>query len=360
MKPTEGTDGGIDTETVSDGGTSPNPSDGPDPVDETTIFTQLSDVSEPTVSERLSEWFDRHVYAPGVVFATDWRAVIGSLLLIGFLLVGTLGLYVVPKPTVMEGPIFVQPFTTWEYPLGTGVMGKSILGQVVHATPAMLKMIAAGALLSVSVGTVIGTVAGYRGGLSDSILMIVTDVVLTIPGLALVIVLASIYQPEDPFVVGLILGIDNWPRLARTIRSQVLSIREEAFTESSRIMGLSELTILRKDVISNLMPYISVNFANSARKVIFESVGLYFLGILPFTTLNWGVMMNEAYNGANLTNPEELHWLLVPMALLILVSLGFILLAQGLDRVFNVRLRARHENTASASRHGREHGGESA
>ena len=173
--------------------------------------------------------------------------------------------------------------------------------------------------------------------------MTVTDVVLTIPGIALVIVLASIYQPESPLVVGLILGIDNWPKLARTVRSQVLSIREEAFTEASRIMGLSELHILRKDVVSNLMPYISVNFATSARKIIFESVGLYFLGILPRSNLNWGLMMNDAYNQANLTNPDQIHWLLVPMALIILISLGFILLAQGLDRVFNVRLRARHE-----------------
>lgn len=343
MKPTDGADGG---KPRSDGGT--NSPDGPSPIDEATLFTQLSDVPEPTTAERLSEWFNRHVYAPGVVFFSDWRAVTGAVILTGFLLMGTVGVYVVPEPRVMEGPIFVMPFTNWDYPLGTGVMGKSILGQVVHATPAMLKMITAGALLSVSLGTVIGTVAGYRGGLSDSILMTVTDVVLTIPGLALVIVLASIYQPEDPFIVGLILGIDNWPRLARTIRSQVLSIREEAFTESSRIMGLSELTILRKDLISNLMPYISVNFANSSRKVIFESVGLYFLSILPFTTLNWGVMMNEAYNGANLTRPEELHWLLIPMVLIILVSLGFILLAQGLDRVFNVRLRARHENAAGS------------
>nr|WP_227378667.1 ABC transporter permease [Haladaptatus halobius] len=342
MKPT---DDAADSTARADGGTSSR-SGGAGGIDET-IFTQMSNVPEPTAREKVERAFERHVYAPGAVLLNDWRALVGATILLGFVVMGTVGVYLVPEPTVMEGPIFVPPFTDWKYPLGTGVMGQSIFKQVVHAAPAMLQMITAGALLSVALGTTIGTVAGYRGGRTDQTLMTVTDTVLTIPGLVLVIVLATIYQPEDPFVVGLILGIDNWPRLARTIRSQVLSIREEAFTEASRIMGLSELHILRRDVISNLMPYISVNFANSARRIIFESVALYFLRILPTSQLNWGVMMADAYTGANLTNPNQIHWLLVPMALLILVSLGFILLAQGLDRVFNVRLRARHEGSAS-------------
>ncbi len=355
MKPTEGNDAETpraddsprtaDESARTDGGT--NRRSGSTPMDES-IFTQTSNVPELTPREKARRSFERHVYAPIAVLLDDWRALVGSLILLGFVLMGLIavapfGIVLVEKATVMEGPIFLSPFQDWAYPLGTGVMGKSIFKQVVHATPAMLEMVIAGALFSVCLGTLIGTVAGYRGGRTDSALMTLTDVVLTIPGIALVIVLASIYQPERPFVVGLILGIDNWPTLARTVRSQVLSIREEAFTEASRIMGLSEFHILRKDVVSNLMPYISVNFATSARKIIFESVALYFLGILPRSNLNWGLMMNDAYNQANLTNPDQIHWLLVPMALIILISLGFILLAQGLDRVFNVRLRARHE-----------------
>ncbi|KTG11469.1 ABC transporter permease [Haloprofundus marisrubri] len=310
------------------------------------LFTRTSDVPALTRKEKLVRTVDRSLYAPLAVIVRDWRGLIGGTIIALFVFFGTIGTSLVDKPTMMEGPIFLSPFTNWEYPLGTGVMGQDILEQVIHATPAMLQMVLAGALLSVTLGTLIGTVAGYRGGTTDKVLMMATDVVLTIPGLALIIVLASIYQPESPIVVGLILGIDNWPKLARTIRSQVLSIREESYTEASRIMGLSQFHILRKDVISNLMPYISVNFANSARLIIFESVGLYFLGILPFTTLNWGVMMNEAYAGADLTSMQEIHWLLVPMALIMIVSLGFILFAQALDRIFNVRLRARHEKTA--------------
>jgi peptide/nickel transport system permease protein len=354
VKPTDNTD---DTDGTGDSSTDDTRTDG-GAIDES-VFTQMADVSEPTTREKVAYVFDRHIRAPGAVLVNDWRALIGLTVLSLFVLTGIIawvsasswwifeGVVIVETPTMMEGPIFVQPFESLTYPLGTGGFGKSLFEQVIHATPAMIKMIVAGALLSVTVGTLIGTIAGYRAGTIDTVLMTVTDVVLTIPGIALVIVLAAIYQPRDPFVVGLILGIDNWPRLARTIRSQVLSLREEAFTEASRIMGLSQLTIIRKDMISNLMPYISINFANSSRSIIFESVALYFLGILPFTTLNWGVMLNEAYESADLTNLAQIHWLLVPLGAILLASLGFILFAQGLDRVFNVRLRARHESTTA-------------
>ena len=323
------------------------------------VFTRTSDVPTLTRREKTRRAFDRRMYAPMAVLVRDWRALVGGFILATFLLTGVVawvsssnwwlleGVVLVETPTVMEGPIFTPPFQDLAYPLGTGVMGKSIFKQLVHAAPAMIQMIAAGALLSVIVGTIIGTVAGYRGGTIDKTLMSFTDVVLTIPSIALVIVLAAIFDPRHPITVGLILGIDNWPRLARTVRSEVLSVREEAFTEASRIMGLSQFTILRKDIVSNLMPYISINFANGARIIIFESVALYFLNILSFTTLNWGVMMNEAYNGADLTNMSQLHWLFMPMITIAIVSLGFILFAQGLDRIFNVRLRARHESTTT-------------
>ena len=319
--------------------------DGGSPIDRD-IFTRTADVEEPSAVKRFVRAVDAYVYAPLAVAAEDVRTLIGGTILLVFVLMATVGVTVVSAPTVMEGPLFLPPFQNWKYPLGTGGMGKDLFAQIVHAAPAMLKMILSGALFSVIVGTFIGAVAGYKGGTIDRVLMSLSDVVLTIPGLALVIVLAAIYPPESPYLVGLILGIDNWPRLSRTIRSQVLSIREEAFTEASRIMGLSQIRLLRKDVVSNLMPYISINFANSSRRIIFESVGLYFLGILPFTSLNWGVMLNEAYENISLTNPDRLYVMLVPMIVIIIISLGFMLLAQGLDRVFNVRLRARHAKTA--------------
>jgi peptide/nickel transport system permease protein len=89
-----------------------------------------------------------------------------------------------------------------------------------------------------------------------------------------------------------------------------------------------------------------MNFVQQARAVIFGSVGLYFLGVLPYTSTNWGVMMNAAVNRAGATSSMmAFHWLLVPMLTIIVLALGLTLLAQGADRIFNPRVRARHAET---------------
>jgi peptide/nickel transport system permease protein len=330
------------------------------------LFTRTAaEDIERSPRERFQRWFDAYLYAPLAVAWEDNRTRIGAGVILYFILQGTIGVMLVNKPEAFEHDTYLSPFhSNWltfgdsifgvsvpfwpvfSAPLGTEVTGKSIFEMIVHATPAMFKMIIAGAVFSVFVAVLIGTLSGFKGGKTDQILMGFTDVVLTIPGLALILVIAAIFPPKNPYLVGLILGIDNWPGLARTIRSQVLSIREESFVEADRVMGASTATILRKDFVSQLMPYISINFASSARRIIFESVGLYFLGILPFTTQNWGVIMNLAFNKSNLSNMSQIHWLVVPMVEIGLLSFGIILFSQGLDRVFNVRLRARHAKKA--------------
>lgn len=306
------------------------------------LFDRTSRVSARDRRERFVDGFHDHVVTPLAIISEDVRGVVGLSILTGIVLVGTVGVVVVPEPTTMEAPLWVPPFQSLQYPLGTAVLGQQIGRQIVHATPAMLKMIVSGALLSMVIGTVVGTLAGYKAGLWDYVLMMVSDTMMTIPALALVVVLAAVYTPSDPFVVGLILGINNWPGLARTVRSEVLSMREEDVIEAARVMGLSDRRIVRKHVIRSLMPYISINFANSSRRIIFEAVGLYFLGILGTSTSNWGIMMQNAYGNADLTDVSQLHWLVFPMLMIVLLVLGLIMTAQSLDRLWNVRLRARH------------------
>ena len=208
-------------------------------------------------------------------------------------------------------------------------------------------MIASGAVFTVCLGTLLGTLAGYKGGTVDSVLMVVTDIMMTIPGLPLTIVLASALDIKgSPVVIGVLITVNAWAGLARAIRSQVLTLRDAEYVEASRIMGMSTPTIISGDIIPNLMPYITMNFVQQARAVIFGSVGLYFLGVLPYNSVNWGVMMNAAVNRAGATSsPAAFHWLLVPMLTIIVLALGLTLLAQGADRVFNPRVRARHAET---------------
>ena len=317
------------------------------------VFELVADSSAdpPTTGERLSRMFYEYVIVTGKIIISDIRTVIGLGLILAIVLMGTVGVMFVERPEIGMYPNYIGPFQSWKFILGTDGIGQPIGAQIVHATPAMLKMAFSGAIVATGIGVLIGTLAGYKGGRVDKVLMTFTDIVLTMPGLPLIILIAAIYPPKSPYVVGFILAIDNWPGLARKLRAQVLTIREESYVEASRTMGYSSNDILRGDIIPQLMPYITINSANAARAVIFESVGLYYLGVLPFTTFNWGVMMNMAYeNGAVVNWPLGGHWLWFPMLTLLVLSMGLILFSQGMDRIFNPRLRARHLSATSDER----------
>ena len=309
-------------------------------------FATQSEI-ERTPTERLRTRLDRSVLTPVKIVWTDWRGRVGAAIILLYLLVGTVGVVLVAQPAYAQGPRSLDLFENLAYPLGTDNLGRSLFGMTVHATPPMLKMIAGGSVFATGLATAVGTFAGYKGGTVERILMTLTDTMMAIPGLPLVIVLGAVFEPRNPFLVGIILSIGAWAGLARTLRSQVLTIREETYVEASYAMGLSTRRIIYTDVLPNLMPYILVNFANSARRVIYSSVALYFLGVLPITSDNWGVMLDRAYQAGALWNTGVLHELLVPLFAIFLLSLGLILFSQGTDRLFNPRIRAKHTTQAT-------------
>ena len=305
--------------------------------------------------ERYKVLLDEWVLAPIYIIWDDWRARVGTLILLTYVLMGTVGVLVVDETSVAEGPRLMGPFEDWAHPLGTDNLGRDIFTQIIHSTPPMLEMIIAGAVFTTVMATAVGTISGYKGGFTDRVLMTFTDVLMTIPGLPLVIVIAVILEPRSPWVVGIVLTINAWAGLARAIRSQVLTLRSESYVEASRLMGISTPNILAKDIVPGLAPYILINFVNTAREVIFASVGLYFLGILPMTHINWGVMMQFAYDtGGALYTWGTVHWLLAPMTAVVVLSFGLILFAQGTDRIFNPRVRARHTTATDAGEEGGE------
>ena len=293
--------------------------------------------------DRLAEFYEERIYKPGLVAWSDWRTRFG-LLIVGFYvfvaLVAVFGLYRAPETN--QAPRYLLPLENMQYVLGTTATGTDLLALLVHATPEIMLMITSGAIWATGIAVLLGTVAGFKGGTVDSVLMAFADFMMAIPGLPLIMILAVAFTPENPLVLGVLITLNYWAGLGRSIRSQVLTIREQNYVEASRAMGTPTHRIIRKDIIPNLMPYITVNFVTAARYVIFASVGLYFLGVLPIGAENWGITMYLAYSTAGaLYTIEAAHWLVAPMVTILLLSLGLILLGQGMDRVFNPRVRTR-------------------
>ncbi|WP_440988351.1 ABC transporter permease [Haloarchaeobius baliensis] len=297
---------------------------------------------ETGVRERIAERYRRYVREPIVIAWADRRTRVGIFILGVYALmavVDVFGLYRDPEPSQAER--LLAPFVNWTYPLGTTRSGVDLLALIIDSTPFILLMITAGGVWATSVAVVVGTVSGYKGGRVDSVIMGISDFFMAIPGLPLVIVLAITLSPKNPIFLGVVLTINYWAGLGRSIRSQVLSIREENYVEASRTMGTSTPRIIFKDIMPNLMPYVMVNFVLAARYTIFASVGLYFIGVLPYTGQNWGVTLNNAYHQGALFTDAALHWFLVPVIAIVGLSFGLILVSQGMDRIFNPRVRTR-------------------
>ncbi len=334
---------------------SPTDEDGDPQTDGGEMFA-TAELSQISRRQRYGEWFQEAVREPFAIAWEDWRMKVGLTIILGFIAMAALAwvssstfwllenVTILEEPISNQGPQSLQPFESSDHLLGTDNQGRDILAGVVHATPMMLQMILAGAVFATAMATAVGTVAGYKGGVTERVLMTISDVAMTIPGLPLVIVLVVLINPQNPWFIGIIITINVWAGIARTIHSQVLTLREHSYVEASRTMGISTPRVIQKDILPNLMPYITVNFVYSARRVIYDSVALYFLGILSFQTVeNWGVMMNLAYQTAGaLYNPATTYMLIIPMIPIIVLSFGLILFAQGTDRLFNPRVRTRH------------------
>ena len=186
----------------------------------------------------------------------------------------------------------------------------------------------------------IGMLAGLQGGMMDAVLMLMTNAILTVPSLPVLMIVASVWKVKDPVRLGLLLSIWAWGGLARAIRSQVLSLREREFIEAARALGLGTFHTVFRELLPNVMPYVAINFFSIMRGAITASVGLMFLGLIPFKATNWGMMLSlAAWQTGAIYVPKALFYFGSPMACIILFQLGAFFFANGLDEVLDPRLR---------------------
>lgn len=303
---------------------------------------------ESTWQTRAYRVLDQRVLTPFRILWSAPRARVGLLVVAFYVFLGFVAPRIVASPTSFQGPMSLQPLQSIAHPLGTDNIGTDLVSRLVYSTTPMLKMMFAGAIFASVVGAAVGIASGYFGGTIDWLLTTLTDIMINIPGIPLLVVIAAIFEPSDPALVGIVLAIDDWPSLARQLRSEVLTIREKSYVEAARTIGLSSSTIFSKKILLDLMPLLTMNTMRAARNIVFVSAGLYFLGILPYTSLNWGVWMDTARQNGALTNPEQFYLIAIPLLAIVTLSFGLLLFSQGTDRLYNPRIRARHAKTVSS------------
>lgn len=265
----------------------------------------------------------------------------GCALLLALLLFTLLGRVLVD--TSLADPLSAMPNLppSWETPFGTDAQGRDLLAVLVLGTGLTLKVGLLAGLMGIVIGTVVGLLAAYHGGLVDMVLRWAIDVGLTIPPLLLLIVIASSLRGHlDSTGIALIIGLLSWFAPSRQIRAQALVMRQSGYVLTARLSGRGAMAIVFLEILPNLLPFLMAALVLATSSAILSSVGLEALGLGPMDeptlgmTVYWMLYYTAFMRGL-------WWWILSPIALLVILFVALYLISLGLDAFANPRLRQR-------------------
>lgn len=230
---------------------------------------------------------------------------------------------IVPYDPNQVSTSFSQPPSA-KHRLGTDQIGRDMFSRLLYATRISLFVGFAATVISTIIGVVLGLVAGYFGGIADTVIMRITDTIMSFPYILLVLVAAAIFEPGLWNII-LILGFVDWPGAARLVRGNVLSLRESNFVKGSIVAGMPSRHILFSEILPNTVGPVLVYATSVFAISILDEAALSFLGM--------GVQPPQASLGNILNGAESITvltgklWLWVPaglMIILLVISINFV------------------------------------
>jgi peptide/nickel transport system permease protein len=273
-----------------------------------------------------------------VALARNRAGFIGFIVFALFVITAFIGPLFVPQNlpadvrAIYQGP-------SLQHLLGTDSEGRDIMIQMINGGQSIIVVGAAAALLSTLISITFGALAAYLGGLVDSVVMLVADVVLTLPQIVLLAVLATFIRLNSPWLLAAIIALLSWPTLLRAVRAQVLSLKEREYVEAARVLDLGTPRILFVEILPNMANFILMNFTIGMTSAIYAQVGLYLLGLAPLSGNNWGIMLNLAWVRGAIFFKQSLLYILAPVIAISLLQLSIVTMTRSLEDIFNPRLR---------------------
>jgi peptide/nickel transport system permease protein len=225
-----------------------------------------------------------------------------------------------------------------EHLLGTTRLGYDVFTRLLYGARVSLAVGFGAGLLITVIGTVLGIIAGYKGGIVDEVISFFTNMILVIPNLPLLLVLAAFIGQASPLVIAVILGFTSWAWGVRVTRSETLSIRQRDFVKSAEMLGEPSWRIMAFEIFPNLISIVGINFIGSVIFAVISEATLEFLGLGDPNTVSWGIMLYNAQNSSALS--VGAWWdILTPCLALATLGLGLALINFAIDEIANPRLR---------------------
>jgi peptide/nickel transport system permease protein len=267
------------------------------------------------------------------------RALVGGGVLVGAVLVAILAPLLAPDSIHDPSGGLNAPPSTHHW-LGTDDSGVDMLSLVIWGARVSLTVGVVASLVAMLLGGAIGLAAGYLGGRTDVVLMRITDYFLVVPGIPLMIAVATIWGPSLSHII-IVIGLLLWTSTARVVRAQVKTLRTRLYVRRARAIGAGHVRIVLQHVLPHLVPLLAASVVLTIASAIFAEAALAFLGLGDPTQVSWGQILEHAFAATAPTNGY--WWELVPAGVSIsLVVFGCSLVGTALEERFNPRLRASH------------------
>lgn len=266
--------------------------------------------------------------------------IVGIGILLFVVLFSLIGALLVDPHIAQVGAVLPRRPPSAQYLLGTDSQGRDMLTMLVLGTPKTLKMGLIAGFIGVGLGLTLGLIAGNFGGALDAGIRTVADALLTVPTIAILVIIAGSLDRMTTTIMALVVASLSWMFTTRTIRAQVLSIRERSYVEVARVNGQSEIEILFREIMPNLLPFVVASFVGTVGSAILAVIGLEALGLgaLEETTLGntiyWSQQSAAVLRG-------YWWWWAPPIVMIAAIFLGLFLTSVGFDRFANPRL-AKH------------------
>lgn len=261
----------------------------------------------------------------------------GLALLGSIILFSTVGPFFVDADDALVGAVIPRQPPSAEHLLGTDSQGRDMLTLLILATPNTLKIGLIAGAIGVGLGTTLGLIAGNFRGVADAVIRVLADAMMTVPAIAILVIIAGSIEQMTVEIMALVVASLAWMVSTRTVRSQVLTIRERGYIEVARVNGESSFEILFREIMPNLMPFIIASFVGTVAAAILAVIGLEALGLGAPQEMTLGNTIYWSQQSSALLRGMWWWWL-PPIIVIALISLGLFLTSMGFDRYANPRL----------------------